>query len=224
MATALSSQTGQTDPVCFSTQQPEPRGGSARRPPHLHAACPGTVECLPQAQLAHTLDPRTLICAADWGPIQALSNRRKIKFHAILSSGVRLSRGHPACGACYKPCSAAAGSGTTGRDEAMQQPPTRSKMGANTCSPYNLFHASPASGPLCSEINHNHGKDCEDSPVEAATHLPRNPAVAVVSLIEPTAVLIILSGVGTRHLPSLDAPTPKRSWGAPTPACPLQSS
>uniref|UniRef100_A0A2K5UZ73 Chloride voltage-gated channel 7 n=1 Tax=Macaca fascicularis TaxID=9541 RepID=A0A2K5UZ73_MACFA len=40
--------------------------------------------------------PGTLISAADWGPDPALSNRRKIKFHAILSSGVGLSRGHPA--------------------------------------------------------------------------------------------------------------------------------
>jgi hypothetical protein len=114
LATALSSQTGQTEPVCFSAQQPEPCGGSTQRLPHLHAACRGNMECLPQAQLVHTLDPRTLIYTADWGPIQAVSNRQKIKFHAILSSGVHLSRGHPACSACYKPCSAATGPGERG--------------------------------------------------------------------------------------------------------------
>lgn len=53
-----------------------------------------------RAQLAHTR-PRTLISTADWGPDQALSNRRKIKFHAILTSGVAFSRGHPACAALW---------------------------------------------------------------------------------------------------------------------------
>lgn len=149
MATALSSQTGQTEPVCFSAQQPEPHGGSTRRLPHLHAACRGTMECLPQAQLAHTLDPRTLICTADWGPIQALPNRRKIKFHAILSSGVRLSRGHPACIACYKPSSATNRTWGKGGAKAMQ-PLSRFRMGANTGSLCNPYQAPPASEPLFS--------------------------------------------------------------------------
>ena len=52
------------------------------------------------AQLAHTRR-RTLISATDWGPDPALSNRRKIKFHAILTSGVAFSRGHPASAASW---------------------------------------------------------------------------------------------------------------------------
>lgn len=72
---------------------------------------------------------------------------------------------------------------------------------------------------LCSaKINHNHvnqpSKDLEkDSHVVAATYLPRNPAVLVISLIEPAAEHPWWPE--DKRLPSLveslDVPKPK--WG-----------
>lgn len=90
---ALSSQTGQIEPVCFSAQQPGPRGGSLSLPRDrgVFAAGPAGLRS----------GPSTLISTANQDPDQALSNRRKIKFHAILTSGGASSRGCPVCAACW---------------------------------------------------------------------------------------------------------------------------
>lgn len=71
---------------------------------------------------------------------------------------------------------------------------------------------------LCSaKINHDPvnqpSKDFEkDSHVVAAIHLPRNPAVLVISLIEPTAEH---PWWGEDKVPPFPGWKPRWSWGAP---------
>lgn len=189
MVTALSSQTGQIEPVCFSAQQPGPRGGSPSLPRDRGVFAAGPAGSHP--------GPRTLISATDRDPDQALSNRRKIKFHAILSSGVGSSRGHPA--------SAVLGvNGAPGRREELGRPGTGG---------WGTPGQGPGGGLLCRGPPPSAGPPgrCGRSPPSQSCQCVCNqPGSAPAS---PTRGLAPRVHVGPTPLPL--PPTTEPPWGPP---------
>lgn len=146
MATALSSQTGQIEPVCFSARQPGPRGGSLNLPGDRGVFAAGPAGSHP--------GPRALISATDWDPDQALSNRRKIKFHAILTSGVALLQRTSCPGSslgkrCSRPAEEAAGPPAPVVASCGGPPgtPTQPPLTTRPCWPCEQSQPSPSRTP-----------------------------------------------------------------------------